>query len=281
MSVAANKAEAGKGHRGNPSEALRKKNAKLKQDLADLRKGGTPGNETEGVHVPAGDVGVNIDALIEAKRSAAKLLGDSDAHVAALEQRIVAARRERDERKGVGIRVRDAERALAKRQKAVESAQATLETAKQAFDCTSAGLQAKRRDCAAAEAVLLDLRAQALSKARSPEAEAEIAGAKGAVEGIQRLGAILEAGASASKENRPELWKNLVGVHAELVRAAPAAYAAPVTSEPAASLTLSDGEEEMFLDEFLGAEGDDHGGGSGDGSGARYEQSRAEAKQKL
>ena len=248
MSVAANKAEAGKGHRGNPSEALRKENAKLKQYLADLRKGGTPGNEAEGVHVPARDVGVNIDALIEAKRSAAKLLGDSDAHVAALEQRIVAARRERDERKGVGIRVRETERALAKRQKAVESVQATLETAKQAFDCASAELQAKRRDCAAAEAVLLDLRAQALSEARSPEAEAEIAGTKRAVEGIQRLGAILEAGASASKENLPE---------------------------------LSDGEEGMFLDEFLGAEGDEHGGGSGDGSGARYEQSRAEANQKL
>ena len=103
------------------------------------------------------------------------------------------------------------------------------------------------------------------------------------MEGIQRLGAILQAGASASRENLPALWKSLLDVHAELLQAAPEACDVSVTDEPTASIELSDGEEDAFLDEFLGADGDGSygGGGGGDGCGARSEQRQTEAKQKL
>ena len=104
--------------------------------------------------------------------------------------------------------------------------------------------------------------------------------AEAAVASVQRMGAVLQAAATTMPENLPNLFESLQAIHIEMVEAIPAASVPPVTSEE--TITLSDGEEDEFLDEFMeGVDGLDTSCTGGDGSGARTEQRRASAKRVL
>ena len=97
---------------------------------------------------------------------------------------------------------------------------------------------------------------------------------------VQRMGAVLQAAATATPENLANLFENLRSIHTEMVQAIPAASVPPVTSEDA--ITLSDGEENEFLDEFMeGVDGLDKSCAGDDGCGAHTEQRRASAKRVL
>ena len=97
---------------------------------------------------------------------------------------------------------------------------------------------------------------------------------------VQRMGTILQAAATATPENLTDLFESLRSIHTEMVRAIPAASETPVTNEE--EITLSDGEEDEFLDEFMqGVDGLDPSCPGDDGGGARTEQRRASAKRCL
>ena len=101
------------------------------------------------------------DLLDERARLLKKFVAD-DQIILLLDRRIASARDARDQNKTVGSKMRDAERLVDKKRKAVGTANERLEAAQQSLNEAQSSVEARTEELVAAEGALRNLRAEAL-----------------------------------------------------------------------------------------------------------------------